>query len=99
MESIAEKSLQYDIYTIPVVKPLNQQQLCELSARYQQILVIEENQKSGGIGSAVIESLSDAYNEQMIPVYPRIKRIAINDEFLDEAGSQRYLQDKAGLVL
>ena len=99
MESIAEKSLQHDIYTIPVVKPLNQQQLCELSARYQQILVIEENQKSGGIGSAVIESLSDAYNEQMIPVYPRIKRIAINDEFLDEAGSQRYLQDKAGLVL
>ena len=99
MESIETKALNYDVFTVPVVKPLNVSQLCALAEQHAQIIVVEENQKSGGIGSAIIETLSDAYNNGSLKVYPRIQRIAINDEYLDIAGSQRYLQQSAGLIL
>ena len=99
MESIETKALPYDVWTIPVVKPLNQTQLCQLAENRQQIVMVEENQKSAGIGSAIIEVLSDAYNNGILKVYPKIRRIAINDEFLEVAGSQRYLQQAAGLIL
>lgn len=99
MESIETKVLPYDVWTIPVVKPLNQAQLCQLAENRRQIIIVEENQKSGGIGSAIIEVLSDAYNNGLLKTYPKIRRIAINDEFLEVAGSQRYLQQTAGLIL
>lgn len=99
MESVETKALNYDVWTIPVVKPLNATQLCQLAENRRQIIIVEENQKSAGIGSAIIEVLSDAYNNGLLKVYPKIQRIAINDEFLEVAGSQRYLQQTAGLIL
>lgn len=99
MESIEDKSLPYDVYTIPVVKPLNSQQLCRIAEHYNQLIVVEENQKSGGIGSAVIEVLSDEYCLGNLSRYPKISRLAINDVFLSITGSQRYLQEQAGLII
>ena len=99
MESVETKALNYDVWTIPVVKPLNVTQLCQLAENRRQIVMVEENQKSAGIGSAIIEVLSDAYNNGILKVYPKIRRIAIKDEFLEVAGSQRYLQQTAGLIL
>ena len=99
MESVETKALNHDVWTIPVVKPLNANQLCALAEQHAQIIIVEENQKSAGIGSAIIEVLSDAYNNGLLKTYPKIRRIAINDEFLEVAGSQRYLQQTAGLIL
>lgn len=99
MESVETKHLDYDVFTVPVIKPLNQAYLCQLAENRQQIVMVEENQKSAGIGSAIIEVLSDAYNNGLLKTYPKIRRIAINDEFLEVAGSQRYLQQTAGLIL
>ena len=99
MESVETKALNYDVWTIPVVKPLNATQLCQLAENRRQIIIVEENQKSGGIGSAIIEILSDAFNSGALSRYPKVNRIAINDEFLEVAGSQRYLQQTAGLIL
>lgn len=99
MESVETKALNDDVWTIPVVKPLNATQLCQLAENRRQIIIVEENQKSAGIGSAIIEVLSDAYNNGLLKTYPKIRRIAINDEFLEVAGSQRYLQQTAGLIL
>lgn len=99
MESVETKALNDDVWTIPVVKPLNATQLCALAEQHAQIIIVEENQKSAGIGSAIIEVLSDAYNNGLLKTYPKIQRIAINDEFLEVAGSQRYLQQTAGLIL
>lgn len=99
MESVETKHLDYDVFTVPVIKPLNQAYLCQMAENRQQIVMVEENQKSAGIGSAIIEVLSDAYNNGLLKTYPKIRRIAINDEFLEVAGSQRYLQQTAGLIL
>ena len=99
MESVETKALNYDVWTIPVVKPLNATQLCQLAENRRQIIIVEENQKSAGIGSAIIEILSDAFNSGALSRYPKVNRIAITDEFLEVAGSQRYLQQTAGLIL
>ena len=99
MESVETKHLDYDVFTVPVIKPLNATQLCQLAENRRQIIIVEENQKSAGIGSAIIEVLSDAFNSGALSRYPKVNRIAINDEFLEVAGSQRYLQQTAGLIL
>lgn len=96
---IKEKALPYDIYTIPIVKPINDSQLCKLAEEYENIIVIEEHQKSAGIGSAIIESLNDSFCEGKLSHYPKVKRIAINDEFLTMVGNQEYLRELSNLTL
>lgn len=88
-----------DVYSIPFVKPLNKEMLCKIASLYQEIRVLEEHQKSCGVGSAVIEQLNDLYVEGKIPVFPKIHRIAINDCFNEVSGSQAYLREYNGLVL
>lgn len=87
------------IYTVPFVKPINKDQLCKLAIQYPEITVLEEHQRSGGLGSAIVEVLSDAYNEGILPSYPKVKRLAIPDVFYSVVGNQQYLREKAGLVL
>jgi transketolase len=99
VSDIHTKSLDYDVYSIPVVKPINKKQLCNLVTNYNQIIVVEEHQKSCGIGSAVIEVVSDAYNEGELLTYPKIERKAIDDVFFSVVGNQKYLRKLAGLNL
>lgn len=97
---IAEKGLAYDLWSIPFVKPIDPQQVKSLCQQYPEgFVVLEEHQKSCGVGSAMIEVLSDLYEEGEIADYPKVKRLAINDEFVTIVGSQTYLREKAGLVL
>jgi transketolase len=88
-----------DIFSLPFVKPINKKQLINIAEHYDKIIILEEHQKSCGVGSAVIEILSDFYESGDIMKYPKIKRIAINDQFLSVSGSQKYLREKAGLTL
>lgn len=99
MDDINDRSLPYDVFTVPVIKPLLKESLLSIAKHYKQIIVLEENQLSAGVGSAIIEQLSDSYNVGELDVYPKVKRIAIKDEFLGFAGSQKCLQDLAKLHL
>jgi transketolase len=87
------------IYTVPFVKPLNKGQLVALANRYQDITVLEEHQKSCGLGSAIVEILSDAYASGVLSTYPKVNRIAINDTFYSIVGNQQYLRNLAGLTV
>jgi transketolase len=46
-----------------------------------------------------VEQLSDMYASGELAVYPKIRRIAINDIFLPVAGDQAYCRKAAGLTL
>lgn len=87
-----------DIYSVPFVKPLNKGQIREIASKYGKITVIEEHQKSCGIGSAVIEQVNDLFSDGKLEYYPVIKRIAIEDFFQSVSGSQKYLRKTAGLI-
>ena len=51
------------------------------------------------MGSALIEILNDLYVEGKIRHYPKVKRIAIPDEFADVVGTQIYLREYEGLKI
>ena len=99
-QSIEEQNLPYDLYSIPFVKPLNKLQLKTIAESHNGgLIVMEEHQKSCGVGSAIIELLSDMYNALELASFPKVKRLAINDEFLQVVGNQSYLRDIAGISL
>lgn len=99
-QAIDEQNLPYDLYSIPFVKPLNKQQLKSIAESHSKgLIVMEEHQKSCGVGSAILEQLSDMYNALELASFPKVKRLAISDEFLQVVGNQNYLRDIAGISL
>lgn len=99
-QSIEDNNLPYDLYSVPFIKPLNKQQLKIIAETHPNgLVVMEEHQKSCGVGSAIIESLSDMYNAGELNEFPKVKRLAINDEFLSIVGNQCYLREIAGITL
>ena len=90
---IDEESLPYDLYSVPFVKPIDVEQLKSIVERHPNgLITIEEHQKSCGMGSAVVEMINDLYADGKLSIYPKIKRIAIPDEFVGVVGTQQYLR-------
>ncbi|MDD3944484.1 MAG: transketolase C-terminal domain-containing protein [Bacteroidales bacterium] len=96
---INENNVQTAIFSVPFIKPLNKKLLAAVANKHHNIITLEEHQKSCGVGSAFIEQLSDLYQEGKIAQYPKIRRIAMNDSFIEVAGNHAYLRQYAELVL
>ena len=100
LHQINEENLNYDLYSVPFVKPINKEPLINIVKTHPAgLITIEEHQKSCGMGSAIVEILNDLYYEGNIEVYPKVKRIAIPDEFADVVGTQVFLREHERLKL
>lgn len=100
LHQINDENLNYDLYSVPFVKPINKEQLINIVKTHPAgLITIEEHQSSCGMGSAIVEVLNDLYYEGNIEVYPKVKRIAIPDEFSDVVGTQVFLREHEGLKL
>lgn len=100
LHQIYDENLNYDLYSVPFVKPINKEQLINIVKTHPAgLITIEEHQKSCGMGSAIVEVLNDLYYDGDIEVYPKVKRIAIPDEFADVVGTQVFLREHEGLKL
>jgi len=77
-----------DLYRI---KPINQKLLLNSLEQVKRIVTLEEHLLSGGLGSAVLETLADS--DKTIPV----KRIGIQDKYLYAYGSRKNIQSICGL--
>lgn len=100
LHQINDENLNYDLYSVPFVKPINKKQLINIVKTHPAgLITIEEHQSSCGMGSAIVEVLNDLYYEGNIEVYPKVKRIAIPDEFADVVGTQVFLREHEGLKL
>ena len=87
----------FGLYSFPFVKPIDKELLAKIAFEYAHVITLEEHQKSGGFGSAVLEAYNDLLEEGKIKMLPNIKRVAIPDIFLHVAGTQEYLRKIAGL--
>ena len=97
---IADNNLPYDLYSVPFVKPINQEQLKAIVEKHPDGMVtLEEHQLSCGMGSAIVEQVNDLFTKGGIATYPKIQRIAIPDEFAPIVGTQNYLREYEGLKL
>ncbi len=88
----AEQGLSATVFNLRFVKPLPAEQLRDLARRHTRILTVEENALAGGVGSAVLELLSD----NNLLDGRAVRRLGLPDAFV-EHGKQNELRARVGL--
>lgn len=89
----------FSLYSFPFIKPIDFALLKFICSNYKNIITVEEHQRSGGFGSAILEAINDLLEKNELTSSPLIKRLAIPDTFMSVAGTQEYLRQKAGIML
>ena len=77
-------------YDMRFCKPLDEALLQDIAAKFKRIITIEDAQRTGGFGSAVLEWMSD--NDKQV----KVVRMGIPDRFI-EHGTVAQLQHIAGI--
>lgn len=73
-------------------KPLPEEELRDIFSRFKKIMVVEENAKAGGLGSAILEF---AVENDLMDGH-KIKTLGIPDQFI-EHGTQKELRAELGI--
>ena len=92
-EALAEAGVSCRVLSMHTVKPIDREAILAAADQTGGIVVVEEHQMAGGLGSAVAEVLCDAC------VAPKKSlRIALPDEYVSGVGSHEWLLDQYGLT-
>ncbi len=83
-EFLSNNHLDYALYSVPVIKPLDTEILVTLANSYNIILTVEEHQLNGGFGSAVLETLNNLLIQGKIASIPKIYRYGVDDKILPD---------------
>ena len=94
-QGILAKAQPYNLFSFPVIKPMDLETLRTIVLQHDYLITIEEHQRSGGFGSAILEACQLLLEKQLIPHIPNVKIVAIPDQFIGYAGSQEYLREQA----
>lgn len=89
---LAERLDDNPVWSVPVVKPLNGVQVAALARRFDNLVVLEEHNRIGGLGGAVAEIVGD-----MGGARARVLRLGVNDRFSEFNGSWDYLRREHGI--
>ncbi len=89
IEQLEKQDITVAHYDLRFAKPLDEAMLHEVFARYKKIITIEDGTIVGGVGSAILEFMSDnGYQAQ-------VKRLGIPDKFI-EHGEPKELYEECG---
>ena len=95
VDAADEMNFDATILNLSTLKPLDEETILNLVRKADKILIIEESIKSGGIGSAILELLTD--NE----IYKTVKIHALPNKFFEVATRNELLKmyklDKEGI--
>lgn len=78
------------VWSVPVIKPINYEQVIRICDESLAIVVFEEHSKYGGLGSVISEIASE-----FSPL--KILRIAVDDCFSEKCGTYQYLLKEHGV--
>ena len=92
-ESLAAEGIDCGILHMHTIKPLDQVAVLDAAAQARLVVTVEEHVRSGGLGSAVLETLADG----LVGALPRVVRLGIPDAFPKEYGSQETMFESFGL--
>jgi transketolase len=98
-KQIENTNKNWGLYSVPYIKPLDLKTIELIAKKYNQIITLEEHQKSAGFGSSILEALYDLKENGRLNELPDVKRIAIPDMFIPNSGTQEFLRNKAGLFI
>ena len=90
VEAEAKSGLSIAHYDLRFLKPLDADLLREVGEKFSKIVTIEDGVRAGGMGSAVLEWMSDN------GFSPRLTRLGLPDEFV-EHGTVAQLRQIVGL--
>jgi transketolase len=74
------------VLNLHTLKPLDSEALAAAAAGRRPVVTVEEHWRSGGLGSAVAETLAE-----LAPT--RVARVGMPDTFVQEVGGQEHLLD------
>lgn len=86
----AEKGISIAHYDLRFLKPLDEELLHEVGRRFTKVITVEDGVIKGGMGSAVLEYLSDSGYS------PQVHRIGVPDRFI-EHGTVAQLKEICGM--
>jgi transketolase len=89
-DELAELGIEANVLHMHTIKPLDVDTLVEYSRHVRMVVSVEEHWETGGLGSAVAETLASR-----LPV--PIRRIGVSDEFVAQAGDHAYLLKQTGI--
>ncbi len=82
--SLAQASGNFSVFSVPSIKPINETLVRQLAQETEIIVVLEEHNVSGGLGSLISEIISASGGAKVI-------RFGIQDRFSQKCGSYEYL--------
>lgn len=91
-EALKKEGIKTSVLNARFIKPIDSKTILKLAEKINNVLVIEENAKYSGLGSAVCELLAEEGAEKI-----NLKLIGIEDEFVTH-GTQKELREKYGLT-
>jgi 1-deoxy-D-xylulose-5-phosphate synthase len=93
LDAINTFSKQYDfspaLYDMRFAKPLDEELLHKIFAKFEKIITVEDGCVQGGFGSAILEFMADNH------YHAQVKRLGIPDEVIEQ-GEPNELQNYAG---
>ncbi|MFC1807495.1 1-deoxy-D-xylulose-5-phosphate synthase [Candidatus Omnitrophota bacterium] len=87
---LSKENIQAQVLNLRFIKPLDSDEILKICKRVEKVLIVEDNALQAGVGSAILELLS----ENNIDV--AVKRLGIPDKFILH-GSRQELLDELGL--
>ena len=91
---LAAEGIACGVLHMHTIKPIDADALAELAARVRLIVTVEEHVLTGGLGSAVLETLADRFPGRI----PPLRRLGIPDAFPTKYGSQQEQHKLYGLT-
>jgi len=88
-EKLAHEGVMAEVLNVHTIKPIDKDELISSIQKTGAAVTIEEHQKAGGLGSAVLEAIAGH-------VYAPIELVGVNDKF-GETGPPAELASKYGL--
>ena len=90
LDIVRKDGINANVWSAPFIKPIDVEQVVEICKKSHAVIVLEEHNKFGGLGSVIAEISSEAF-----PV--KILRIGVKDRFSHSCGTYDHLLKEHGL--
>lgn len=90
-ETLKAQGIDLGVYTLPVLKPVNEEQIASYIGEYDALITLEEHSVCGGLFGIIAEiSAKRALGKRIVP-------LGLRDVYPSVVGSQKYLRKVYGM--